>query len=90
MFIDTNHIYELWCSWFYISFQYDYKFVSKHEVSGYTVRLINETVSSSGNKPVLQKDFYINCDGEAIRLQEPVFDVKFHRRVVKFFGDVGD
>ncbi|XP_076092323.1 ceramide kinase-like [Mytilus galloprovincialis] len=69
---------------------YDYKFVSKHEVSGYKVKLLNSTVNTVGNNKELQKDYYINCDGECIRLKEPVFNVKLHRNAVKFFGDFAD
>ncbi|VDI03332.1 ceramide kinase [Mytilus galloprovincialis] len=69
---------------------YDYKFVSKHEVSGYRVKLLNVTVNTAGNNNELQKDYYINCDGECIRLKEPVFNVKLHRNAVKFFGDFAD
>ncbi|CAG2193934.1 CERK [Mytilus edulis] len=63
---------------------YDYKFVSKHEVSGYRVKLLNATLNTAGNNKELQKDYYINCDGECIRLKEPVFNVKLHRNAVKF------
>ncbi|XP_052090540.1 ceramide kinase-like [Mytilus californianus] len=69
---------------------YDYKFVRKHEVSGYRVKLQNVTVKTTGNKKELQKDYYINCDGECIRLKETVFNVKLHRNAVKFFGDFAD
>ncbi|XP_071172125.1 ceramide kinase-like [Mytilus edulis] len=69
---------------------YDYKFVSKHEVSGYRVKLLNATVNTAGNNKDLQKDYYINCDGECIRLKEPVFNVKLHKNAVKFFGDFAD
>ena len=72
----------------FYNFQYDYKFISKHEVTSYRVKLLNTTVSTSGTKTLLQKDYYINCDGEVIRLREPVFDVRLHRKVVTFFGDV--
>ncbi|CAG2233626.1 unnamed protein product [Mytilus edulis] len=64
---------------------YDYKFVSKHEVSSYKVRLLNATVSE--NTKTLQKDFYLNCDGEVIRLTEPEFDVKLHKKAVRIFGN---
>lgn len=57
---------------------YDYKFVNKHEVSAYRVRLLNTP----------QKDYYINCDGEVIRLTEPMFDVKLHTKAVRFYGDI--
>lgn len=75
---------------FYCLFQYNYKFISKHEVSSYRVKLLNATMSTTGNKSVLQKDYYINCDGEVIKLREPVFDVRLHRKAVRFFGDVTD
>ena len=69
---------------------YNYKFISKHEVSSYRVKLLNTTMSTTGTKSVLQKDYYINCDGEVIKLREPVFDVRLHRKAVRFFGDVTD
>ncbi|XP_076092305.1 ceramide kinase-like isoform X1 [Mytilus galloprovincialis] len=64
---------------------YDYKFVSKHKVSSYKVRLLNATVSE--NTKTLQKDFFLNCDGEVIRITEPEFDVKLHKKAVRIFGN---
>ncbi|KAK3091251.1 hypothetical protein FSP39_018288 [Pinctada imbricata] len=32
------------------------------------------------------KDFYINCDGEALLLTQPSFEVRLHRRVLTLFG----
>lgn len=67
---------------------YDFKFVRQHSVSGYSVNLESATTTNMDGRRILQKDFYVNCDGEAIRLSEPRFDVKFHNKVVRFFGDV--
>lgn len=84
----SGQVYLLLIFFIFYHFQYDYKFISKHEVTSYRVKLLNTTVSTSGTKKLLQKDYYINCDGEVIRLQEPVFDVRLHRKAVTFFGDV--
>ena len=70
---------------FNLFLQYDYKFVSKHKVSSYKVRLLNATVSE--NTKTLQKDFFLNCDGEVIRITEPEFDVKLHKKAVRIFGN---
>ncbi|CAG2253208.1 CERK [Mytilus edulis] len=48
--------------------------------------LDSSDVQVSENTKTLQKDFYLNCDGEVIRLSEPEFDVKLHKKAVRIFG----
>ncbi|XP_052700408.1 ceramide kinase-like isoform X1 [Crassostrea angulata] len=55
---------------------YDFEFVKKIEVQRYRVRVLR-------NKT---EDFYLNCDGEVIRLEHPEFDVRLHKQVVQLYG----
>ncbi|XP_048737779.2 ceramide kinase-like [Ostrea edulis] len=58
---------------------YEFDFVTTIKVQRYRVRVLkNET-----------EDFYINCDGEVIRLHEPEFQVSLHKKVVQLYGRAG-
>ncbi|XP_060065285.1 ceramide kinase-like [Ylistrum balloti] len=66
---------------------YNFEFVRQMKVEAFRVRLSNTPVQTteSGRKE-LEKNFFINCDGEAIRLATPQFEVRFHRNIVSLFG----
>ncbi|XP_069127663.1 ceramide kinase-like [Argopecten irradians] len=66
---------------------YNFEFIRQMRVDAYRVRLPNTSVrrTEHGEKE-LEKNYFINCDGEAIRLTTPQFEVRFHRNVVALFG----
>ncbi|XP_022331400.1 ceramide kinase-like isoform X2 [Crassostrea virginica] len=55
---------------------YDFDFVRKINVQRYRVRVLKNN----------NEDFYINCDGEVIRLEHSEFDVRLHKNVVELYG----
>ncbi|OWF48848.1 ceramide kinase-like [Mizuhopecten yessoensis] len=67
---------------------YNFDFVRQMNVDAFKVRLSSSTplrITKTGRKE-LDKNFFINCDGEAIRLTTPQFEVRFHRNIVSLFG----
>ncbi|XP_033737017.1 ceramide kinase-like [Pecten maximus] len=66
---------------------YNFEFVRQMKVDAYRVRLPNTPVrtTETGGKE-LDKNLFINCDGEAIRLTTPLFEVRFHRNIAALFG----
>ncbi|XP_061173617.1 ceramide kinase-like [Saccostrea echinata] len=55
---------------------YEFDFVRAIEVQRYRVRVLKNA----------SEDFYVNCDGEVIRLEEPEFEVSLHKKVVQLYG----
>lgn len=71
---------------------YDFDFVRKIPVKGYRVKLPSTPITTdkvSGEK-CLAKSYYINCDGNFIKLKQPQFEVRLHSKVMKLFGTVVD
>ena len=47
-----------------------------------------QTLLDSEGKRHLKKNFYINADGEAIKMDSPEFEVKLHRCALPVFGKI--
>lgn len=71
---------------------YDFDFVRKIPVKAYRVKLSSTPVTTdkvSGER-CLAKNYYINCDGNYIKLKQTQFEVRLHSKVMKLFGTVVD
>ncbi|KAL3869163.1 hypothetical protein ACJMK2_041874 [Sinanodonta woodiana] len=69
---------------------WDFKFIRHFRCRGYRVKLPCSPyyIDDCGDKK-LKKPLYINCDGEAMRVDYPEFDVRLHHNAVPVFGRVG-
>ncbi|KAK3576315.1 hypothetical protein CHS0354_034005 [Potamilus streckersoni] len=69
---------------------WDFKFIREIRCRGYRVKLPCSPyyIDDCGEKK-LKKPLYINCDGEAMPVEYPEFDVRLHHNAVPVFGKVG-
>ena len=74
----------------YVYFQWDYEFIRRVRTRGYRVKLTSAPIKidENGDK-VVTKKYYINADGEAIRLHFPEFEIRLHMNAIPIFGKVG-
>lgn len=76
---------------FFYSFhlQLDYDFIRTVRASRYRVRLSTAKTTMDGNgERHLDKKFYINADGEAIKLDTPEFEVRLHQCSMPIYGNI--
>ncbi|KAK3583094.1 hypothetical protein CHS0354_036829 [Potamilus streckersoni] len=68
---------------------WDFKFIRQIRCRGYRVRLPSAAyyLDENGEKK-LKKPMYINCDGDALKIIYPEFDVRIHQNAVSIFGRV--
>ena len=71
-----------------VCLQFDYDFMQRARVQGYTVRLRNAaTVLQQDGQRLLKDKYNISCDGEVVRVTHPEFHVKLHRHAFRVFGE---
>ena len=70
-----------------ILLQLDFDFVKPVRTTHYRVKLSSAKVvtDENGNRTTASK-FYVNADGEAIRLETPEFEVKLHPCAMPIYG----
>ncbi|XP_064617443.1 ceramide kinase-like [Liolophura sinensis] len=59
---------------------YDYDFIEEHNVKGYRVEAFPK---SQGRR--IPEMYLMNCDGDLIKLEEPCFEVRVHKELIKLF-----
>ncbi|KAL4235928.1 Sphingosine kinase 1 [Mactra antiquata] len=67
----------------------DFDFIRKVRTTRYRVSLpsVSTTMNEVGERH-LNKKFYINADGEAIKLETPQFEVRLHQGTMPIYGTV--
>lgn len=71
----------------YFVLQLDFDFIRQVRTTRYRVKLSSAPVSvDAAGQRHLQKKFYINADGEAIKLERPEFEVKLHHCAMPIYG----
>ncbi|WAR23738.1 CERK1-like protein, partial [Mya arenaria] len=67
----------------------NFDFVRKVRTTRYRVKLSSAAATlDSDGKRHLKKKFYINADGEAIKLDTPEFEVKLHHEAMPIYGKI--